>query len=39
MKYYMMIDDKMTYNGVHSVSLTDNVWSPSDLPSGWEAQP
>lgn len=35
-----MIGDKVTYNGVHYVSLIDNnVWSPSDLPSGWEVQP
>lgn len=35
-----MIGDKVTFEGVHYVSLIDNnVWSPSDLPSGWEARP
>lgn len=32
--------DKVTYEGTHYVSLIDgNVWSPADLPSGWEARP
>lgn len=32
-----MKGDKVTFNGKHYVSLIDNnVWSPSDLPSGWE---
>ena len=31
--------DKVTYNGVHYVSLIDgNVWSPDAHPAGWEAQ-
>lgn len=35
-----MIGDKVTFEGVHYVSLIDNnVWSPADLPSGWEARP
>lgn len=35
-----MIGDKVTFEGTHYVSLIDNnVWSPADLPSGWEAQP
>lgn len=35
-----MTGDKVTFEGVHYVSLIDNnVWSPADLPSGWEAQP
>jgi hypothetical protein len=35
-----MIGDKVTFEGVHYISLIDNnVWSPSVLPSGWEAQP
>lgn len=35
-----MTGDKVTFEGVHYVSLIDNnVWSPSDLPSGWEARP
>lgn len=35
-----MIGDKVTFEGVHYVSLIDNnVWSPVDLPSGWEVQP
>jgi hypothetical protein len=35
-----MTGDKVTYNGTHYVSLIDNnVWSPADLPSGWEARP
>lgn len=34
-----MTGDKVTYNGTHYVSLIDgNVWSPVDLPSGWEAR-
>lgn len=34
------IGDKVTFEGVHYVSLIDNnVWSPADLPSGWEAKP
>ena len=34
------IGDKVTFEGVHYVSLIDNnVWSPADLPSGWEARP
>lgn len=35
-----MIGDKVTFEGVHYVSLIDNnVWSPAALPSGWEARP
>lgn len=35
-----MIGDKVTFNGLHYVSTIDNnVWSPTDLPSGWEVQP
>ncbi|MBQ1774552.1 MAG: hypothetical protein IIZ97_10015 [Prevotella sp.] len=35
-----MTGDKVTYEGVHYVSLIDNnVWSPAALPSGWEARP
>ena len=35
-----MTGDKVTFEGVHYVSLIDNnVWSPADLPSGWEARP
>ena len=34
------VGDKVTFEGVHYVSLIDNnVWSPADLPSGWEARP
>ena len=34
-----MIGDKVTFEGVHYISLIDNnVWSPSALPSGWEAR-
>ena len=34
------IGDKVTFEGVHYVSLIDgNVWSPADNPSGWEARP
>lgn len=34
------IGDKVTFNGVHYVSLIgNNVWSPEALPSGWEARP
>ena len=34
-----MTGDKVTFDGVHYVSLIDNnVWSPADLPSGWEAR-
>lgn len=32
-----MIGDKVTYNGVHYVSLIDNnVYSPEAYPAGWE---
>lgn len=33
------IGDKVTYNGLHYISLIDgNTWSPSDYPAGWELQ-
>lgn len=32
-----MSGDKITYNGMHYVSLIDyNIYSPSDYPQGWE---
>lgn len=35
-----MQGDKVTFEGVHYVSLIDNnVWSPAALPSGWEVRP
>ena len=34
-----MTGDKVTFNGVHYVSLIDgNVWSPADYPAGWSAE-
>jgi chitodextrinase len=31
-----MIGDKVTYGGVHYISLIDNnTWSPTDYPAGW----
>lgn len=34
------IGDKVTFEGVHYVSLIDNnTWSPADYPQGWEARP
>ena len=35
-----MTGDKVTYNGVHYICKMDNcVWSPSEYPAAWEAQP
>ena len=35
-----MIGDKVTFNGVHYVSLIDyNVYSPIEYPAGWEEKP
>lgn len=35
-----MTGDKVTFEGVHYVSLIDNnTWSPADYPQGWEVQP
>lgn len=34
-----MIGDKVTFNGLHYVSLLDNnVWSPETLPSAWRSE-
>jgi hypothetical protein len=34
------VGDKVTFEGVHYVSLIDNnTWSPADYPQGWEARP
>lgn len=35
-----MTGDKVTFEGVHYVSLIDNnTWSPAAYPQGWEARP
>lgn len=35
-----MTGDKITYNGIHYVSLIDNnVYSPDAYPQGWEVRP
>jgi hypothetical protein len=35
-----MTGDKVTFNGVVYTSLIDNnVWSPADYPTGWQADP